>query len=97
MYVNVYTCECLYLYVCECVYVCTCMCLYLYVCECVYVCTCMCLYLYVCECVAFICVNVYMCAFVPSLLGYSARFTIEANALLGLESHAHCIVLYCTV
>ena len=43
------------------------------------------------------CICVYMCAFVPSLLGYSARFTIEANALLGLESHAHCIVLYCTV
>ncbi len=43
------------------------------------------------------CVCVYMCAFVASLLGYSARFTIEANALLGLESHAHCIVLYCTV
>ncbi len=74
------------------VYVGTCVCLYLYVRECVY----MCVFVPLNVCVL-MCICVYMCAFVPSLLGYSARFTIEANALLGLESHAHCIVLYCTV
>ena len=88
-----YVCLCTCVGICRFLYT---MCAYVYEYVGVFVPVYACMHAHLC---VRICVYtcLYMCAFVPSLLGYSARFTIEANALLGLESHAHCIVLYCTV
>ena len=61
IYVCVYTCMCVYVYVCIRVCVYTCMCVYMYVCIRVCVYTCMCVYVYVC---IRVCVYTCMCVYV---------------------------------
>ena len=51
VWVCVYVCGCVCVFVWVCMYVCVCMCVCVFVCLCVCVCVCVCVYVYVCVCV----------------------------------------------